>query len=469
MSTYPIPFAGGSYKSLSLPYSAQTTKNMFFEVRAGGRSVAALHGMPGLKLFGAAGDGRDRGLCIHKGILYRVTEQSLYSVSSSGVATLVGLISGSNQCVMVSDSNYLVIATGGTAYTYDETTLAEITDTDLESPYTVTYNNSRAIYDGAGSRFCVADVGQPSVIDGLNYATAEASPGQILAVKAHKQYVFVMCSKHIEPWFDSGVGSPPYDRVNGGVMQIGLGARYSVDSDEDYIYFLDNNREPRRLAGITLQNIGNPGLTDEFRQYSTIDDAKGFCFSMQKDRFYVLSFPSANRTWMYQESINEWLQLSHGQDNDRHRANSYAYAYNKHIVADWETGTLYEWDLNTYSDNGDAITRERTTQPLFAAMISPQLAGKEIFMTCLELVIESGVGLATGQGVAPVVMMQFSDDGGATWSGELWESAGVMGARHWRLRWYNLGNFVARVFRFRCTDPVKWSFLSCHADLDVGV
>lgn len=469
MPTVVIPFAGGAYRSLSLPYSAQTTKNLFFEVRQGGRSVAALHGFPGLKDFASTNGQIDRGMCVHNNVLYKVSGSTLYSVSSGGVATSIGGIAGAGQCGMVSDGNYLVITTGSTAYTYNGTTLAAISDTDLETPYTVTYNNSRVIYDGDSGRFCVADVGQPALIDGLNYATAEATPGEVLAVKAHKQYVYILCDSHIEPWFNSGTGSPPYDRVNGGILQIGLAARYSVSSDENFIYFLDSNRVPRRLSGIAAQSIGNPGLANEFRTYSTVSDAKGFCFSMQNDNFYLLTFPTANRTWLYQESINEWVQLTGDVNDGRHRANSYAYCYDKHLVADYDNGQVYEWDFETYSDSGDYVNRERTTQPLHAELISGDLSAKSVFMSRLELVMEAGVGLASGQGVTPQIMMQFSDDGGATWSSELWESCGVMGARYWRAQWFQLGSFNTRIFRFRMTDPVKCSWFGCNADIEVGV
>lgn len=468
MPTVSIPFAGGSYRSLSLPYMAANTKNMFFEVRQGGRSVAALHGTPGLRLFASTAAGPDRGMCVHNGILYKVTGNTLYSISSGGVSTSIGTITGTNQCGMVSDGNYLVITTGGDAYTYNGT-LAAISDTDLETPNTVAYNNSRVIYDGDDGRFCVADVGQPSVIDGLNYATAEALPGECLAVFAHKQYVIIFCDDHYEPWYNSGVGSPPYDRVNGAVQNVGLGAIHSIAQNENYLYFLDERLMPRRIYGISQQPIGNTSLSNEFADYSTASDAKGFCFTWRNENFYVLTFPTANKSWMYQESINEWLQLSSGQSDGRWRGNSFATCYGHSLVADYETGEVFYLDQEYYTDNGELISRERATQPLHGGIISGSYEGKTVFMSRLELVLEAGIGLATGQGVTPQMMLQWSDDGGFTWSNELWQSAGVMGARYWRVQWFNLGSFTSRIYRFRATDPVKWSWLACNADIEVGI
>lgn len=468
MQTVPIPFAGGSYKSLSLPYSAQTTKNLFFEVRQGGRSVAALHGTPGMTLFASTNGQHDRGMFIHAGTLYKVSGTQLYSISAGGTSTLIGSIAGTNQTVMASDGTNLIITTGSTPYYYNGT-LTAITDSDIGTPNTVAFNNSRVLFDGDDGQFVAADLGQPYQADSLNIATAESAPDDTIALAVHKQYLELFGTGTVEPWFNSGTGSPPYDRVNGGVQEVGLAAIHSVAKDENYLYFLDSKLNPRRLSGITLQNIGNPGLANEFHTYSTCADAKGFCFTAQNDNFYVLTFPTANRTWMFQESIGEWVQLTSGVNNARHRANSYVYCYGKHLIADWENGNVYEWDFSTYSDAGDVILRERTTQPLHAELISGNLAAKTVFMSRLELVLEAGVGLATGQGLTPQVMMQFSDDGGATWSSELWETCGVMGARQWRVQWYQLGNFETRVFRFRMTDPVKCAWFSCNADIEVGV
>ncbi len=469
MQTVVIPFAGGTYKSLSLPYLAQETKNLFFEVRDGGRSVAALHGFPGLALFATTNGDSDRGMCVHDGKLYKVSGVELWEILTTGVSSLIGTIAGSNQCGMVSDGTNLVITTGATAYYYDGATLNTISDADLETPNTVTYNNSRVIYDGDGGRFCVADVSQPYTIDALNFATAESKPGDVLAVAAHSQYVYIFAEHHIEPWYNSGVGSPPYDRVNGGTFDIGLGAMHSIGTSESHLYFLDEKRCPRRIAGIGIENVGNDGIANIWRGYSTVSDAKGFCFTLQNQNFYYLTFPTANASWLFQEAIGDWVQLTGDVDDGKHQANSYAWFNGTHCVAHHSNGNVYTLDFNEYDSGGDTIIRERVTIPIHGEMLIASAAGKSVFMSRLELVLEAGVGLATGQGSTPQIMMQFSDDGGATWSSELWQSCGVAGARRQRVQWYNLGFFTERIFKFRMTDPVKCSWFSCSADVEIGL
>jgi hypothetical protein len=74
----------------------------------------------------------------------------------------------------------------------------------------------------------------------------------------------------------------------------------------------------------------------------------------------------------------------------------------------------------------------------------------------VQLVFQQGVGLASGQGYDPKVMLQWSDDGGRTWSSERWRALGKMG--EYRKRgptWNALGSARDRCYRFAISDPVR--------------
>ena len=69
--------------------------------------------------------------------------------------------------------------------------------------------------------------------------------------------------------------------------------------------------------------------------------------------------------------------------------------------------------------------------------------------------MENGVGLQSGQGSDPQVMLQHSDDGGHTWSSERWTNIGRIGSYKSRSSWRFLGRARERVYRVRITDPIK--------------
>jgi hypothetical protein len=83
--------------------------------------------------------------------------------------------------------------------------------------------------------------------------------------------------------------------------------------------------------------------------------------------------------------------------------------------------------------------------------------------------METGVGLADGQGSSPQIMLSWSDDGGKTWGNERWASAGRIGEYRHRVRWYRLGAFRQRVLRVQVSDPVPITIAAAYAEIQPGI
>jgi hypothetical protein len=187
MPTIPVNFTGGSYEHRSRALSAQVTRNFYPQLQEIGneKSPYILEPFYGKTLFSsAAGSGISRGHTVYKDNLYHVCGTTLYKVTSDGVHESIGVILGTAYCIFADAGEFLVITSGGVVYLYDGTDLTVNTDTDLESPNSCAYINSQVAYDGEGARFCVADAGAPGTINGLNYATAEYKPDDIVRVYA---------------------------------------------------------------------------------------------------------------------------------------------------------------------------------------------------------------------------------------------------------------------------------------------
>lgn len=69
-------------------------------------------------------------------------------------------------------------------------------------------------------------------------------------------------------------------------------------------------------------------------------------------------------------------------------------------------------------------------------------------------------------GVDPKVMLQWSNDGGFTWSNEYWKSAGKIGEYNARVTFTRMGMSRDRVFRVTVTDPVKWIITDARIDVE---
>jgi hypothetical protein len=126
----------------------------------------------------------------------------------------------------------------------------------------------------------------------------------------------------------------------------------------------------------------------------------------------------------------------------------------KVLIGDYQNGNVYAFDLDDYSDNTGIQKWLRS----WRALPTGQNNLKRTAQHSLQLDLETGVGLNTGQGNDPQVMLRWSDDGGHTWSNEHWVSIGKIGEYYRRAIWRRLGMTMKlrdRVYEISGTDPVK--------------
>jgi hypothetical protein len=119
--------------------------------------------------------------------------------------------------------------------------------------------------------------------------------------------------------------------------------------------------------------------------------------------------------------------------------------------------------LDYFTDAGAPIARIRACSHLNDPDYRYQI------FHALQVDMQTGVGLTTGQGSDPQAMLQWSDDGGYTWSNELWASIGKLGEYLSRVRWRRLGRSRDRVFRVTVTDPVRVVMIGASVQVSVGV
>lgn len=465
MPSVSIPLIGPTYTNRSLPVSAQVTSNFYIEVNEAGGEIVSFLPFPGLKLLTATGIGKGRGLGVYKNEVYAVAGSELYKIKSNNNASLLGTISGSNRCKLVDDGINLVITNGtGNPYTWDGATLIQGSDPDLFSSNTSAFINRRIVYDGESGDVIFADLDSPLTVNSLNILIEETASDDTIAVEVHRKQIFVFGTETVAPYYPIETGNPPYTVITNAVQDIGLEAIHSVGKNKDFVYFLGNDLQIYRIAGLDIQPVGNPAICQAIRNYGTAKDAFGDCFTFDGLRFYFLSFPTGNESWLLNEQSGLWTNLASGTVGGQHYMSGYVKAYDKHIVGDRRNGNIYELDFETFTDNSKIIYRRRDTVSINGRTFGKP--GVRVFMSKLELVIEPGASLVT---VDADIMMQYSDDNGRTWSSERWSSIGDQGDYTYKLQWYSLGWFYNRMFRFTMSDPIKWVLISANADVELGI
>jgi hypothetical protein len=79
--------------------------------------------------------------------------------------------------------------------------------------------------------------------------------------------------------------------------------------------------------------------------------------------------------------------------------------------------------------------------------------------------METGVGVISGQGDNPQIMIEASYDGGRTWTHGGWARTGRLGEYVIKVEWFNLKSFYDLILRISTSDPVNYSVFSGTIDL----
>lgn len=466
-----IPFATQSYLLDAAPLSAQRLVNAYLEKEPEDtKSQTPVLGVPGLSQFATVGTGPIRGLWVLGTTLYVVSGGNLYTVSSSGVATsLGGTISGTGTVSMSDNGTQLVIVNGTNGYIWAPTTgFALISDVNFHAANTVTFFDDVFVFDWAGTnKFFISNTLDGSTYNGLAFATAEVAPSPVLATVNQQETMLIFTGKLIETWYDAGAPIMPFLRVDGGTIERGCAAARTPIKEDNAVFFLGNDLIFYRLFGTQLTRVSTHAVESAWRGYPTVADAFTFSYTFEGHKFINMNFPTANATWVLDLATGRWHErISWDQNSNslgRWRGNCHATAYGLELIGDAFSNQIGSIDKTNFTEFGNTIQAQYISPPIHDDR-------RRVFIPRLELDFQAGVGLSAGQGSNPQVMLEWSKDGGVTYSPiQIWNSIGRIGAYLTRLRWLRLGQARQWVFRVTISDPIRRTLMQAHADTHSGM
>lgn len=220
-------------------------------------------------------------------------------------------------------------------------------------------------------------------------------------------------------------------------------------------------------SGFQPTRISTHAVEQAICTYAAIADAVAFTYQDDGHIFYVLNFPTAKATWVFDQTTGLWHERGTWDTTlivfDAWRPQYHATMWTKHLVGDRKTGAIFHMSSLFYKDvNAQGIRRVRR---------APHLSSEErrMFYNKLQVDMDVGEGLTTGQGSDPQVMLRVSDDGGRTWGSERWASAGKIGEYKTRVIWFRLGSARDRVFEVSVSDPIPWRLVGAYLDVLPGL
>lgn len=458
-----FPFVGDAYQEYSKNLDAQQTINLYPVSGESGtaKSIRALYGVPGKRpLLATSPGGIVRGM--HNptdgsgGII--IIGSNVWRMDDTFVVSLVGAVDSLTTPVRIDDNGLqAVIVTGPNGFILDLATnvVKQIADVAFEGADNVDFLNTYAIFNSPGTNKFYWTGSNEITFDALDFATAESNFEPIINFIVDHDQLVLFKKTVTEIWRPSG-GESPFVRDTNASIAIGCAARDSVARMDSTLFWIGKNEEGAgmvyRLNGYSPVRVSTDAIETAIQSYADFSDARAYSYQQDGENFYVLNFPTGNVTWVYGAKSQKWHRRAHlnpiSGNLDRDRPNAHMYFNGKHIVGD-DNGVLYTLDTNYYKDGIDPMPAIRT---------GPHLAGQNyewLRHDRVQIDIEAGVGLITGDGSQPVANLDWSDDGGHTWSNQHEAYMGGIGEYANRLRWSALGRSRDRVYRLTITDPVK--------------
>jgi len=438
----PLPFVFTSSKPKSAPSSAGRLINLFAEINPDGAKFPyTLYGVPGRKTFATVGGGPFRAMTRLGESLYVASGPGVYRVLSDGTTTLLGTISTVDPVYMAASKTEVAVAAGGLGYIATTTALTQIADADFPANVaTVTHFDGYFIWTRINSgTFNISAVNDGTAYDALDVASNEAHWDNTTRAFANRREVWFFGEKTTEIWYNSGDATFPFERLSGAVMQKGTSNPFSIVEADNTVIWVGDDFAVHRANGYVPQRISTPAVEKDTTGVSGIE---AFSYSQMGHQFYVMKVPGI-ATWAYDFATGLW--------HERKTQGSATWApvygeeiWNKVIVG--HDSTLSELDFGTHDELGAEIIARATTAPIGNV--------NKFTIPRIQLDIEPGVGLGTGQGSDPQVMMKSSKDGGKTWGPEKWRSFGKIGEYQKRALWHRNGQFRSAIFDFTISDPV---------------
>lgn len=476
-----IPLTGQAYKFEASQLSDQTCINWYPSAGHSKNNVqydAVEFPTPGLETSIDVSDQPSQtvrwGASI-AGVSYAIVGNAFYSLDHTfQTYTQLGTLNSTSGLVKHAYNNTQILLVDGSygyVYTPSTDTFEEITDPTFVAPHTITFMQGYAVYTQPNTNvFQVGTLNDFLTWDVLFQGTFQYTGDNLVTA----------ISSHLDLWLfgetrtevrqnqpDPALpDAQPFAPIPGVLIEKGCAAKYSVCQLSNTLFWLAQNEqggyEVVTVTGEYVpQTVSNEPLHQEWNTYDTVSDAQAFSYFFNGHPFYVITFPTANKTWVYDVSQGAWHQWASVDDSNnytRHLSNCFWFHQNIPYVGGYNTTKIYRIAADVYTDDGSPIIRERTLPTIMNSLKRSSIS--QLWVDC-----EVGRGAVSGQGQNPRLMLTISGDGGRTWTPEKLGNLGRMGEYKAHCRWYRLGTKRYFTAKLRISDPVYCALFGAYIEV----
>jgi hypothetical protein len=325
---------------------------------------------------------------------------------------------------------------------------------------------------GAGAGFTYTVTAFSSAFDPLDIAAKSGFSDPIAGIVTVHRELWLIGLLTTEIWIGTGAADFYFQEVQGTYVNHGCGAQYSIATQDVLVFFLQQDLQGDCLVlqgqGYDVTEISTPRIVSEFRTYSTVADAIGFCFQLEDHSYYALVFPTANKGWLYDLTTSaklgspywyEWNSIDAQGNLIRPRANCVMFFNNLNLIGDYANGNILVLDVNTNTD----VTSDGVL-PIIRIKTFPHLLDDNKRVTYGQFQADIEAGIAK-EGDNPQISLSWSDDKGRSYGNPVMQSMGMIGGYETVPTWNRLGMARDRVFKLSWSTDVITALNGAFIDM----
>jgi hypothetical protein len=468
-------FVGPAYTSQSKVAACDQLYNWYVEkIESGTGSVDfALYPAPGFASYCSLGTAPFRGAFSLNGTAYAVNASTLSRPTSTGTTGVAfGLSNPDNSPVSMAGNgdagHQVMIASGSTLYCFDTTSSTLTTITGVSGAFMAFLDGYFIALDPNRSEIHISDLEDGTSWDPLDVAQRSDSADKWVSMLLVHKELWLFGTQSGSVYYNSGDAGFPFVPNPSVQLSHGCAAPRSPCVLEGDPIWLADDHTVRMAQGYKPMRVSTHAVEYAIAQYASVSDAHGDVYQEQGHTFYILSFPSANATWVYDATMGMWSQRGawNGVSFDVLPVWGHINVNGTWLAGDRTasgTSVLYRQSADLATDvSGAGMERMRRAPHLVQEL-------KRVVYDEFQLRLETGLGLVTGQGSDPQVMLRWSNDGAQTWSNVYSMPAGAIGEFSTRVVWTKLGMARDRVFEISVSDPIPWRILDALIEVRGGI
>ena len=437
-----------------------------------GKNQWIIYASEGLREIRPSASGGVRELLPVGDRLYAVAGATVLYITAGGSAVFIGNIDPAGNVYMRRNRaeppqiGIVVAGAEGTAYVIEDDVIEQITSEYLVSPIGLAWHDGYGIYPLPNGRYLISAIDDFSSIDGLDEGVCESKPDELVRSEAIGRLVAHFGTDSIEFHANVGDADFPYERQE--AIGIGCLAPRSVALVEtpnlETLIWVAPDHTVRRLEGYSGVVISTNEVSDLIQALASAGRA---------NELSATAWAGSGR-FFYALSCEDWTKVYDSRTGFWHDRKSYglnrwriseARRWGNRIVAgDHYTGAIYEMSDTFFDEAGNYLVKEIVTPYVHAF---PH--GVRFNALFLDIALGVGRNDPDPHMSDPTILIDWSNDGGASWCVPREEKLGAIGQRNRRIRINRLGvcGPKGRLFRFRISAPVETVVMSASVDMDI--